>query len=131
MTEFMNLPSSVPGRRSNSGKLFQIRQRGNSGHQNGYGSSGRCMCIRRPNADGGKACQRKPRCNSQEGKTVPSHATTHKLAMTPNQQPMEVPQNWSDVIPSPCTRDQGAAAFCTDCSHQNNESVIPCSSELQ
>jgi len=29
----------------------------NSGHQNGYGSSGRCMCPRRPNVDGGKTRQ--------------------------------------------------------------------------
>ena len=80
MTEFMNLPSSVSGRRSSSGKLFQIRQRGNSGRQNGYGSSGRCMCQRRLNADGGDTCQRKPRCNRQQGKMVPSRATTYKLA---------------------------------------------------
>jgi len=30
------------------------RQRENSGRQNGYGSSGRCTCQRRPNADGGE-----------------------------------------------------------------------------
>ena len=33
-------------------------QRGNSGHQNGCGSSGRCVCQRRLNADGGETCQR-------------------------------------------------------------------------
>ena len=55
------------------------RQRGNSGRQNGYGSSERCMCPRRPNVDGGETCQRKPRSNRQQGKTGPSRATTYKL----------------------------------------------------
>jgi len=37
------------------------------------------MCPRRPNADGGDTCQRKPRCNRQQGKMAPSLATTYKL----------------------------------------------------
>ena len=74
-----NSPSSVSGRRSFGGKCSRSggRQRGNSGRQNGYGSSGRCMC---PNADSGENCQRKPSCNSQQGKTAPSRATTYKVA---------------------------------------------------
>jgi len=58
------------------------RQRGNSGRQNGCGSSGRFMCQRRLNADSGDTCQRKPRCNRQQGKMAPSRATTYKLTFT-------------------------------------------------
>ena len=49
----------------------------NSGHQNGYGSSGRCMCPCRPNADGSITCHRKPGCDSQQGRAAPSRAATY------------------------------------------------------
>ena len=116
-----NSPSSVSGLRSSGGKLFQIRglaagKLRSPKRVRDYGSSGRCMCQRRLHANGGETCQRKPRCNGQPGKTAPSHATTYKLARLAysrhdaERQPTEVPQNRSNVIPSPCTRDQAGSS---------------------
>ena len=78
-----------------------------------------------------ETCQRKPGCSRQQGRTVPSRATTFKLAGLAYSRQCRT--GWrslrTGVMWSRCRVPviRWAAAFCTDCSRRN-ESVIPCSS---
>jgi len=78
------------------------------------------MCPRRPNADSGETCPRRPGCNRQQGETAPSRAMTYKparLAYSRHDAKPAAnggPSKWSDVSDRRVPVIRQAAAFCTD-----------------
>ena len=94
------------------------RQRGNSGHQSGYGyRDDACIHVGRTQTVAKLVRGSQDAIASKVGRRQAVQRATYKLARlaymvdtSPNRYPMEVPQNRSDVIPSLSTRDQAGSS---------------------